>query len=215
VAIAALAAACAFGLVVALLAGKASATTYTDTTTIGGSVELDPGTLHFSSTPFSDVAFGNGSGKFQLTGSQEVVSSNAAMSIDVTDATGSGDGWTVSASAPAFTCTASCGSVANGGTNTLGALQVNGASDTTPTPPSPACNPSCVLGTSNYTYGSLITVPVPPATPAPIFDQPAASGMGTVEISNIYWLLTIPALAVPGNYTGTITLNTSSGPSGS
>lgn len=217
-ALAALVTACAFGFIVALLANGAAATpsNITDTATIGGTVEIDPGTLHFSNTPYAAVNFGDANGKFQLTGAQEVVASNAYSTIDVTDATGTGDGWTVSAYAPAFTCTASCGSTANGGVSTLGALKVNGASDpSTPTAPSSNCVSSCTNpGASDYTYGSLVTIPTTSAAEAPIFDQPAGSGMGTVEISNLYWLLTVPYNAVPGTYTSTITLNTSTGPNG-
>lgn len=217
VAIAALAAACAFGLAVALLAGKASATpTYVDTTSVNGSVTLDPGSIKFSNLSSSTVAFGDGTGHFQLTGSQEVVASNAGLSFDVTDATGSGNGWTVSASAPTFTCsTGSCATPPAGSTTSLGILQVNGSSSpTVASPLTAACDPSCVgPGTSNY-GSTIITVGTSTAPATPIFDQPVAKGMGKVLISNVYWLLTIPYNAVAGLYSSTITLNTSSGPNG-
>jgi hypothetical protein len=208
-ALAALAAACAFGLVVALFAGSASAS-YTDTVSMQGTVTITPGTLHFTSTP-SDVAFGSQA----LTGADQVVASNAASEVDVTDATGSGSGWTVSASAPSFTCSPGC-TAPSGGTDTLGTLEINGAGSATPTSLSAACNTTCsAAGTPNHDIANDGLITVDTSTPTPFFDQNAGDGMGKVKITNVWWLLTIPYNAVPGSYSTTITLNTSSGPTAS
>lgn len=139
--------------------------------------------------------------------------------VDVTDATGSGDGWKVTVAATTFT----------DGSDTLantGTFSVNGStsSATGSTAPSDTCanSTSCTLPTNDVSsYPVDVTTAASSPTAATIFDVAEHSGLGQVEIGAggsgtgsdpIGWWLSIPADAIAGSYTSTVTLAVSSGP---
>jgi hypothetical protein len=143
------------------------------------------------------------------------LSQDAAVTYDLTDATGSGSGWTLSASATALSnssgttkCTASAPCrmhkpyVFNASAKT--------AQATTQPKPTCATGSTCTLPTySKVAYPVSIT---PTAqTPTTVVTAAKTSGMGSIVCPTDLWL-SIPANAHAGTYTGTITLSISSGP---
>jgi hypothetical protein len=123
--------------------------------------------------------------------------------ILVDDATGSGAGWNLDASATQFTT----GSILLPTT----ALSFNGSatSATTAGTPTAACSAltTCTVPTNTQSYPVLAI----PTTMVKIYDTSAATGMGSIVLglpgaNPMGWWLTIPANQKAGTYTSTITL---------
>lgn len=150
-----------------------------------------------------------------LTGlDQAVVDTTASDQLYQTvDATGSGAGWNVTAAATTFT----------NGSATLpdtGSFQTNGnvTDETDATPPTAVCSTGSTCTppslTGAVTFPVAITTAAATPTPVAIYDAAAGTGLGVATISPVGWWLNVPATAVTGDYTSTITLAINSGPAG-
>jgi hypothetical protein len=143
------------------------------------------------------------------------LSQDAQLTYGLTDATGSGSGWNLTASATALTnssgttkCTASAPCrmhkpfIINAYANTAQAT----------TAPSPTCAPgsTCTLPTYNKVAYPVSITPTSP-TPSTVVTAAHTSGMGAILCATDWWL-SIPANAHAGTYTNTITLTIASGP---
>ena len=166
-------------------AAVASATTAT--------ANLTAGSLGFVSAP-PNVTFAD-----TLNGTNQTATS--PQTIDVSDATGSGLGWNVTATSTTFTAGAHTLALA---ATTIGAT------------PGVACDAgaTCQLATVN---GAKVTYPytLPAAGVAPtateMFDASANTGMGNQTVTPT-WSLAIPANTYAGTYTSTWTLSLVSAP---
>ncbi len=143
----------------------------------------------------------------------------ADTSFTVQDFTGSGDGWTVTATATQFTGTDTAGD-----TNTLadtGTLVFNGSatSEVVGAIPGNRCAPAttCVVPT---TTGLALPLDFTQdgTTTYNLYDASAATGMGTIQIGAVSggapaaWWVNVPAGATADAYASTITLAISTGP---
>ena len=141
----------------------------------------------------------------------------ADTSFSVQDATGSGDGWNVTATASPFTVAAAPTRVlAN-----IGTLVFNGSttSETTGATPGNACAPltDCTVATpTGLTFPVDFTTDG--TTPFTLYNAAAASGLGNILIGSssagapAAWWVNVPASATAGAYASTITLTIASGP---
>jgi WxL domain surface cell wall-binding len=217
---------------VAFSAGTASAAPCADAGTAGGDLAsctvagnatFAAGTLTMEAPP--GINWGTVAAPLTLTGAAVQVPDTVAGAdlnqYEVLDSSGTGAGWTVTASASTFTGTLA-------GPDTLpdaAALSFNG-SDTLPaaaTAPSVACADGvpadCVVPTSN----ADVTYPVVMATatgggPAyRIADAAVGSGIGSIlygaTVPGTFWL-TVPPTALVDTYTSVITFAVTSGPGG-
>jgi WxL domain surface cell wall-binding len=140
---------------------------------------------------------------------QAVVDTTAGHeTIVVNDATGSGAGWNVTASATVFTT----GSI----TLPTTALTVNGSGTlaTAGTVPTAACSTAttCTLPTNTVTYPMTILT-----TAVKIYNAALATGMGSINLglpgaNPMAWWVTVPANQKPGTYNSTITLEVLTAP---
>jgi hypothetical protein len=142
------------------------------------------------------------------------------LTYTLVDATGSGDGWALTASATQFTNSTGTTRCTSTKPCTLpaSALSVNGSSTTSKstTGPSPTCATGSTCTLPTY---SAVTYPVPitgkcatgVCTPATLATAAPSSGMGAVDCATDWWLH-IPANAAAGTYSDTITLTLSTGP---
>jgi len=194
-----LAPAAAAAVLFAVAASTAGATSITGTAT------LSVGSL--STTIGNSLSWG----PTALTGdTQYLVDANAGdQTFDVIDATGSGSGWNVTATATAFTCsTGACSG------DTLGAFKLSGSTTdhTATTAPTIGCAlnaPDCTVGV----YSGSVHYPVTILTSATtLLDVNAHTGLGDNAIGNLGWWLTVPSTTVPGTYTSNIVVAASSGP---
>ncbi len=155
---------------------------------------LTAGSLGFVSAP-PNVTFSD-----TLNGTNQTATSNQA--IDVSDATGSGVGWNITATSTTFTS----------GTHTLGTGATTIAS--TPGVACDAAAAGCQLATP---LGTAVTYPytLPAAATAPtatkMFDANTNTGMGNQTVTPT-WSLAIPANSYAGSYTSTWTLSLVSAP---
>jgi len=198
----------------ALLAGSAGAaacgpSSPTSTNcTMTGTVTLTGGALTLAS-PASLAWTGT------LTGTaQSLVDIVAAdQQYTVNDATGSGAGWHVTASATTFTNGAS--TFPNTGT-----FVTNGSTSsiTATTAPSATCSTTCTLPTNTTTYPVAITTAATSPPASTIYDTSAATGLGSIVIGGstatnpVGWWVNVPGNAIAGAYTSTITMAIISGP---
>lgn len=131
----------------------------------------------------------------------------------VNDATGSSAGWHVTAAATTFTNGSS--TFANTGT-----ISTNGSltSITSTSTPSATCTGTCTLPSNSTTYPAAIVTAATSPTPSTIYDNALNSGLGQVVIGGsasanpVGWWVNVPARAVAGSYTSTVTLEIISGP---
>ncbi len=142
-----------------------------------------------------------------------VDTTTAHQSYTVVDATGSGAGWHVTASATTFTS----------GTLTLanaGTLVTNGSltSITSANAPTPVCSPLslCLLPTNTTAYPVAITTAATAPTPVTIYDTAIHTGLGSILVGGganpVGWWLNVPAATQAGTYTSTVTMQIISGP---
>ena len=155
-----------------------------------GTATITAGTLAFVSTP-PNVSF-----SATLNGADQIVTSSQAL--DVSDATGSGAGWNLTATSTTFTA---------------GAKTLATSSTTLTTAPTTACDAgaACTLATNSVAYPYTW----PPATTAPtatkVFNAAVNTGLGNETVTPT-WRLSVPAATFAGTYTSTWTLSLVSAP---
>jgi len=169
-------------LVAALPALPAGAATATATIT-GGS-------LAFVSAP-PNVSFTD-----TLNGTNQTVT--ATQALDVSDGTGSGAGWSLSATSTAFT---------------TGSVSLATSSTTITSAPTRACDSgsSCTLATNSVSYPYTLPAAASAPTATKMFNAAANTGEGNQTVTAT-WSLAIPAATTPGTYTSTWTISLASGP---
>jgi hypothetical protein len=198
---------------IAFMSGPASATACGTAIPAGsqctmtGTVSLTGGSLTLTSP--SQLAWST-----TLTGSnQSLVDVNASdQQYTVNDATGTAAGWHVSLSATTFT---------NGSATfpNSGTFSTNGSisSSTATSAPTATCSTTCTLPTDTSTYPVQITTAASPSF-FTIYDTLATTGLGQIVIGGstaanpVGWWVNVPATAIAGSYTSTITMQISSAP---
>lgn len=171
----------ALGLMIAPVALATSAT-----------ATLNAGSLAFVSTPAS-ISFSG-----TLNGLDQTLTNPSA--IDVSDATGSGTGWNITATSTTFATA--------GNTHALSATAT-----TVTAAPTDVCDTgaTCALATNGVTYPYSL----PAASTAPsatkVYSAAANTGLGNQTITPT-WKLAVPANAFAGTYNSTWTLSLVSGP---
>jgi hypothetical protein len=185
----------------------AAGTSCTDT----GTLTFAGGTLTLTS-PTALAWAGTGNGLNQ----QLVDATTAHQSYVVDDATGSGAGWNVTVSATTFTSISPAATLVNTGT-----FSTNGSitSAVLTTAPTGACTATvtCTAPTDTTTYPVAITTATSAPTPVKIYDDSAASGLGSITIglpgaAAVGWWVAVPGSVVAATYTSTVTLEVISAP---
>ena len=145
---------------------------------------------------------------------QSVVDTTPAdQQLTVNDATGSGAGWHITASATTFTSGAH--TLANAGTlvNTGSVTSVAAT-----TAPSATCVVTCTVPTNTTTYPVALTTAAAAPPVSTIYDTSALTGIGQMTLGGsasanpIGWWLNVPSNTFAGTYTSTITMTIVSGP---
>jgi hypothetical protein len=137
----------------------------------------------------------------------------ADQQFTVDDTTGTGAGWHITVSATTFTS----------GTDTLpdtGTFVFTGSisAATASSAPSSSCLTSCTLPSDTVTYPVAITTASSAPSAATIYDTPPGTGEDAINLGGhgatdpIGWWINIPANALVGTYTSTVTLTIVSGP---
>jgi hypothetical protein len=170
---------------------------YAQATNVTGTATFNQGTL--SLIPPTQIVWAA-----TLTGYDMEILNTAPYQVD--DATGTGNGWNVSADYTGLTDSVTGLSLANNAMTTNGST----TSATATTAPSSQCVTTCTLPTPYTTPTYPVTVPVG-TTSAIIYAASQGSGEGDVEIDPAWWLA-VPADTLAGTYTGTITMAVASGP---
>jgi hypothetical protein len=134
-----------------------------------------------------------------LNGLDQTVTSTQAL--DVSDATGSGTGWNLTATSTTFST--------GGGTPKLlstTATSLTGA-------PTDTCDASstCTLGTNSVTYPYVLPAGATAPTATKLFNAAANTGLGNQTVTPS-WKLAVPASTFAGTYTSTWTISLVSGP---
>lgn len=182
--------------------------------TLTGTLGLTGGTLNL--TPPAALGWGTTG-----TGVDQQLVDNTGGGADETylvdDATGSGAGWHVTASATTFTSTSPAATLANTGT-----FQTNGSvgveSDTTAPTAACATNSSCTLPSDTVDVPVDIITAATSPTPSTIYATGTGSGLGSIMIGGssaanpVGWWLNVPANTLAGSYTSTVTLAVVSAP---
>jgi hypothetical protein len=173
------------GLAALLLPSAAVASTATAT--------LSAGSLAFVSTP-PNVSF-----SATLNGSDQTVSTTQAL--DVSDATGSGAGWNITATSTTFTTGGGSPKTLSTSATTVGAA------------PTDTCDTAvtCSLATNSVTYPYTLPAAGTAPTATKLFNAAAGSGMGNQTVTPT-WKLDVPASTLAGTYTSTWTISLVSGP---
>jgi hypothetical protein len=133
--------------------------------------------------------------------------------LTANDATGTGAGWHITVSATTFT----------NGTHTLadtGTFVVTGSisSAAASSAPTSSCVTSCTPPGDTTTYPVAITTASSSPPAANIYDAAAGSGSGAITLGGhsaadpVGWWVNVPANAMAGAYTSTVTLAVVSGP---
>jgi hypothetical protein len=164
-----------------LAAGTASATTVATATIGAGTLSVSvPTTISFSDS---------------LNGLDQTAS--AVLAVDVRDATGSGNGWSLTATSTQFTS----------GSNTLPTNSV------TVTSAAEACDSgaTCALASNSIPYPYSLPSGSGPPSASKLFDAAASTGMGDQTVTPTF-VLAIPASTAQGTYTSTWTISAVSGP---
>jgi hypothetical protein len=180
-----------------------------------GAVTLDTNTITLPAGALTLTSPSSLSWAATLTGSDRSVADMTPgdQQYTVDDATGSGAGWHVQVSATTFTHGSS--TLPNNGT-----LMTNGSvtSSMATTAPTATCTGTCTLPVNTTTYPVAITTAPSNPTPSIIYDAAANTGRGQVIIGGstqpdpVGWWVNVPATALAGTYTSTITMEIISGP---
>jgi len=151
------------------------------------------GSLAFVSAP-PNVTFND-----TLNGTNQTAT--ATQALDVSDATGSGAGWSLSATSTTFST--------GGGTPIL--LATNAT--TIASGPTRACDSgsTCTLATNSVSYPYTLPAAASAPTATKMFNAAVNTGEGN-ETVTVTWSLAIPATTPPGTYTSTWTISLASGP---
>ena len=206
------------GACVLLGAGTAQAAICPGTPVAAGTACTDTGTLTFTGgslnllSPIALTWAGTGNGLNQ----QLVDATTAHQSYVVDDATGSGDGWNVTVSATTFTSISPAATLVNAGTFSTNGSITSAVATTAPTG---ACTSgaTCTVPTDTSVYPVAITTAASSPTAYKIYDTSAATGLGSITIglpgaAPVGWWVAVPANAVPGLYTSTVTLEVLTAP---
>lgn len=135
----------------------------------------------------------------------------ADQTFDVSDPTGSGSGWHVTAAATAFSCQTS--GTCNSDTLGANAFSLNGSTSDHSLSSGPSV--ACATGATGCTVavGSGVTYPVTIATSATtVFSAGSGTGLGRNTFSGVGWWLSIPSATKAGTYTSSVTLAVVTGP---
>jgi len=167
-----------------LVATSLPAVAVTATATLTG------GTLGFVSAP-ANTGF-----NISLTGKDLVAT--ATQTFDVSDATGSGAGWNITATSTTFTA----------GTHSLSPTSV-----TVQAVPSVACDSgaSCTAATTAVSYPYTLPAGTTAPTASKVVSATANTGLGNQTLT-LTFSLAIPANVFAGNYSSTWTYTLVSGP---
>jgi hypothetical protein len=154
-----------------------------------------------------------------LTGSAQAIPDTdaAAEQLSVNDQTNGGAGWRVTVSATSFT---------DGSGDSLpdaGVLQVTGSvtSEGSPTAPTVSCQGTLICtppDDSSVSYPVAITSAAQSPAAVTVYAASAGTGVGPVTIGGagaanpVGWWLDVPATALAGTYTSTVTISVVSGP---
>jgi hypothetical protein len=187
-------------MVVTPLIGSAVSGVTAPVTFTGSLSLMSPGALSWSGT---------------ITGSSQSLADGTAgheqFSLD--DESGTRAGWNVTVSAT--TLTTGPASLPNSGTLVFTGSVTSVSAITAPTV---TCNLSCTPPVTTVSYPVAITTAASSPAPAKILNASAGSGAGPFTIGGsgsanpAGWWLKIPATAVAGTYTSTITIALTSGP---
>jgi hypothetical protein len=205
---------------VLLGAGSAQAAPCPGTPVVAGTSCTDTGTLTYTggtlalTSPTALTWAGTGNGLDQ----QLVDATTAHQSYVVDDATGSGAGWHVTVSATTFSSTVpTTATLANTGT-----FSTNGSitSAVATTGPTAACTSgaTCTVPTdTGVTYPVAMTTALTTPTAVSVYNAPLTTGLGSITIglpgaAPVGWWVAVPANAVPGLYTSTVTLEVLTAP---
>jgi hypothetical protein len=163
-----------------------------------------------------------------LTGTAQSVVDAADTGIAVSDLSGTGGGWNVTASATTFT----------NGTATFpdtGTLSIDGSTTAgeVSTPPAASClvpqggapQPNCTLPTG---FAPTWPLPITTATTTPsavtVYSAATSTGIGLIALGDVTfggntssgapfaWWINVPAYAIPGTYASTVTMAIATGP---
>lgn len=175
--------------------------------TVNGCVTLAGGSLSISNSGL--LSFSG-----TINGLDQFLNDTTAADtgITVTDATGSGAGWHLNVSQTQFS---------DGNGHTLPFLALNGstASSTATTAVTSACfnGSTCTNATNSVTYPLTLS-----GTAQKMFNAAASTGIGSIGIGTgtfgvsgnnpVSWWISVPASALAGTYTSTITEAISTGP---
>jgi hypothetical protein len=197
-----------------LTAGAASAAACGTAIAAGASCTMT-GTVNLTGGPLSLTSPSSLTWTGTLNGlNQNIVDTTAGdQQYTVLDATGSGAGWHVTTSATTFTNSAK--TLPNTGT-----FVTNGSTSsvTSTNAPTATCTGLCTAATSTTTYPVAITTAATSPTPVTIYDTAAGNGLGvnliggSAQPNPVGWWINLPAYAVTGAYTSTITMSVISGP---
>jgi WxL domain surface cell wall-binding len=155
-----------------------------------GTATISAGSLAFV-TAAPNVSF-----SATLNGTDQSVTS--AQALDVSDATGSGAGWDITATSTTFTSGAKL--LATSATTLTGA-------------PTTACDAgaTCTLATNSITYPYMLPAATTAPTATKMFNAALNTGIGNETVTPT-WHLAVPAATLAGTYTSTWTLSLVSGP---
>jgi WxL domain surface cell wall-binding len=155
-----------------------------------GTATISAGSLAFVSAA-PNVTF-----SATLNGVDQTVTSPQAL--DISDATGSGAGWDITATSTTFTAGAK--TLATSSTTLTGA-------------PTTACDAgaACTLATNSVTYPYTLPAAAVAPTATKLFNAALNTGLGN-ETATATWRLAVPAATFAGTYTSTWTLSLVSGP---
>jgi hypothetical protein len=205
----------AVGAPILLTAGTAEAATPCGTAIPAGTSCTLTGTLNLLAGPLTltspdALAWSGTSNGFD----QSLVDTTTAhQSYTVTDARGSGAGWHVTTSATTFTT--GTAALPNSATFSTTGSSTSASSANAPTA---ACSSgaTCLLPTNTTTYPVAITTAATTPTASTIYDTSALTGLGSITIgvgaNPVGWWLAVPANAIAGTYTSTVTMQIISGP---
>ncbi len=183
-----------------------TATSTLSACTINGQATVSAGTLSVSAP--STVKWAGTLNGYDL-------SQDAPVSYTLTDATGSGSGWNLTASATALTNTngtTKCSTSAPCRIHKPFTINASAQTAQGTTAPAPTCaqGSTCTLPTYSKVAYPVSVTPTAPA-PSTVATAAKTSGMGAITCATDWWL-SIPANAHAGTYTNTITLTIASGP---
>ena len=158
-----------------------------------GTAALAAGSLAFLSSP-ATVSF-----SATLSGTDQTV--NASQVFDVSDATGSGAGWNITATSTTFTT--------GGGSPKL----LSTSATTVQAAPSVACDAgtTCTVATTSVSYPYTLPAGSTAPTATKVFNASANTGLGN-ETTTFTFRLSVPAATSAGTYTSTWTYSLVSGP---